>query len=633
MEGSINHFRDMLNRVGRARRLTIPDKNRIFHLIRAREKMKLTRRVLWLLVVMLGALPLFAKTWYVRPDGGTRYSNKVSSGQCDGKTDAAYGGKGTNQHCAFNDFRYLWDDNSGAVGAGAWVIAGGDTVIVRGCTALAGQQNPDNPHCRIGWDHSTGSGPDSSWCYAVGSYTCFNPPIPSGTSSQHTRILGQNYASCNTGGATNPKLYASNLTQIFAGFSSSGLNLDNTSYVDVQCLEITSHNGACTRLGAPAYPRGCSSSQPLDDYAVQGILTNNATSNITMQDVYIHGFTSSGLFGPIGGPITMTRMFVGFNAFSGWNFDDGHSTPDAPGSSITANHVIMEGNGCQEQYPIVNAFPAMVCYDTNSAGFGDSWSGQNTTLDSFICNDCQNLYNTKDGFIGPHTVITNLTITNSISMGNMGQQWKWGGGDVPTTVNFTNNLTIGNCSRMSASLPGAPPTYNKYLTGFCRAAGDVFAFVTPKNSHLLIAHNTVVAYSATVFDLACKPTNTCGSTLFNFTNNIFLGYYLKGAQPPGLFYTEDRSIKVAASHNVLFGNRSGSRSYCRDENICSDPRLVNQPSQQGWANPTFLDNFNFHPTSGSPANRHGVAVSGVTTDHYGRARPNPPSIGAIEPNR
>ena len=113
--------------------------------------------------------------WYIRPDGGTRYSNNVTTGQCDGKADVAYPGTGTNQHCAFNDFRYLWDDNSGAVGQGVWVIAGGDTVIVRGCSALPGQQNSDAPHCRIGWDHSTGSGPDSSWCYAVGSYGCFNP--------------------------------------------------------------------------------------------------------------------------------------------------------------------------------------------------------------------------------------------------------------------------------------------------------------------------------------------------------------------------------------------------------------------------------------------------------------------------
>jgi hypothetical protein len=597
-------------------------------------KVKLGRRISWLLFVMLISLPVYGTSWYVRPDGGTRYSGKVTSGQCDGKADSPYGGKGVNQHCAYNDFRYLWDDNSGAVGQGAWVIAGGDTVVVRGCKALPGQQNPSNPTCRVGWDKNIGSGPDSSWCYGVGSYSCLNPPIPAGTASQHTRILGQNYAACNTGGATNPKLYASNLTQIFGGFSLGyTLNLEKAKYVDIQCLEITSHNGACTTFGIPRYPRACNTNQPLDDYGNSGILTNNATSNVTLQDVYIHGFNSAGLFGPIGGPINMTRVFIGFNASSGWNFDDGRDTPNAAGSSINANYVIMEGNGCYEQYPIVNAFPAQVCYDTNSQGFGDSWSGQNATLDSFICNHCQMLYNTKDGFIGPHTAVTTLVIENSESIGNMGQQWKWGAKAVPTNTTFINNLTIGNCSRMSASLPGAPPTYNKYLSGFCRAAGDVFAFVTASNSHVLIANNTVVAYSTTVFDLACQPANTCGSTSFNFTNNIFLGYYLKGAEAPGLVYTEDHSIKLAFSHNVEYGNKSGSGGSCRGDNICSDPRLVNEPPQQGWPNQTFLDNFNFHPTSGSTVNGHGVAVNGITTDYYGSARPNPPSIGAVEPNR
>ena len=203
---------------------------------------------------MLVSPQLFGKTWYVRPDGGTRYSSKVASGQCDGKSDTPYSGKGANQHCAYNDFRYLWDDDSGGVGQGAWVIAGGDTVIVRGCKALPSQQHPSSPNCRVGWDMPTGNAPNR-WCYAVGSYGCFNPPIPAGSASQHTRILGQNYAACNTGGATNPKSYQSNLTQLFGGFSVAyTLNLQNTQYVDIQCLEITTHNGVCVTAGSPAVP-------------------------------------------------------------------------------------------------------------------------------------------------------------------------------------------------------------------------------------------------------------------------------------------------------------------------------------------------------------------------------------------
>ena len=605
--------------------------------------MKLSRRTIWLLLAVLISSPLFATTWYVRPDGGTRHSSNVS-GQCDGKTDAAYPGSGTNKHCAFKDFRYMWDDKSGKVGAGAWVIAGGDTVIIRGCTAGAGQKNPSNPNCRIGWDAPTGTG-DNLWCYGVGSYTCYNPPIPAGTAAQHTRILGQNYASCNVGGATNPKQYVSNLTQLFGGFSLKyALNLTGTKYVDVQCLEITSHNGKCTKGGAPAYPRGCGSDQPLDDYDDEGIRTDNTTANVTLQDVYVHGFNDAGIFGPIGGPITMTRVFVGFNGKVGWQFDDGNNTPDARGSSITANYVTMIGNGCYEEYPVKHAFSAQACYDDETGGFGDAWSGQDTDLDSFICDHCEMAYNTKDAFIGPHTNIHTLTITNSTSYGNMGAQWKWINGP-GGTVTFKNNVTIGNCARFQEPIPGAAHSFalssklpGAYLSDYCRAGGNTVAINSQQNSHVLFAHNTFVDYLDTVFLLSCGPANKnhnemCGTTSFVFTNNIFLGYYLKGGEAPGLFYLDDRSIKVTSNHNIEYGNRSGFGDKCGGDIICSDPRLVNQPPQQGWTNQTFLDNFNFYPKSDSPAIKHGVPMDGITADYYGSPRPNPPSIGAVEPQK
>src|SRR3979490_2331376 len=68
--------------------------------------------------------------WYVRPDGGSRYSAGHTSGQCDGKADTAYGGTGTNQHCSFGDVRWLYDAQDG--NPRSWVIAGGETVIIRG---------------------------------------------------------------------------------------------------------------------------------------------------------------------------------------------------------------------------------------------------------------------------------------------------------------------------------------------------------------------------------------------------------------------------------------------------------------------------------------------------------------------
>ena len=280
-----------------------------------------------------------------------------------------------------------------------------------------------------------------------------NPPIPPGTPTQHTRILGGNYANCATGNTPNRAA----LTQLVGGFSVLNvLNLQDTQNVDIECIDITAHNGQCIIHGIPAYPRHCNTSYPVDDYDSNGVAVNNKTANILLQDVYVDGHTNSGIQGPIGGAITMNRVFVGFNEMVGWNFDDGNDTPNGADASIDANYVTMTGNGCLEEYPLVHGFPALVCYDSNDGGFGDSWSGQDATLVSFTCNHCTQSYNTKDGFIGPHTKIGRLTITNSQSYGNMGQQWKWGAMPNSTTV-FENNITIGNCLRMTAPLPGMLP--------------------------------------------------------------------------------------------------------------------------------------------------------------------------------
>ncbi|MEO6924344.1 MAG: hypothetical protein ABI142_11000, partial [Bryocella sp.] len=542
---------------------------------------------------------------------------------------------------------------------GKWLMAGGDTVIIRGCAAGSNQVNGSNPNCRIGWDRPYG-GTGNNWCYYAdgGSYACYNPPIPAGTAEHHTRILGQNYASCNTGGGTNPKTYQSNLTQIFGGFSVQyALNLQDTQYVDVQCIEITTHNGQCNTVGYPSYPRSCSTSAPLDDYGQNGIVTNNGSSNITLQDVYIHGFNSSGLQGPIGGPITMKRVFVGFNTFAGWNFDDGHDTPDAPGSQILASYVSMVGNGCSEQYPVTSAFPAKACYDTNSGGFGDAWSGQDTVLDVFTCDHCVMTYNTKDAFIGPHTQTTALTITNSVSIGNMGAQWKWGT-SLNANVKFLNNLTVMNCHRMQETLPGAAQNFDagtglggSYLTGYCRGAGNGFSINTRAGSTNLYANNTVIGANATIVYLDCGYYSTgnalheetnCGAVTNAFTNNVFLGYTDPSngsGQKPGLWYPNPGSnIVISSSYNDEFGIRNGDP--CGSNGIlCSDPIFVNEPAGPWPGSQAALDVFNpfvvgnsFYPGSGSPLPYAGTTYPGMlTTDFAGKPQTLQATLGALVP--
>jgi hypothetical protein len=582
-----------------------------------------------------------SRAWFVRADGGTRYSTDNPSGQCNGLADVAYPGTGINQPCAFNDVRYTW--MTGAYGNSAWVISGGDTLVIRGCAALPSQQNSDAPHCRIGWDKATGNDAQNFWCAGVNaSWGCSMPPPPSGTALQHTRILGAcAYGAYSCNPVTSYPYTSNNLTQLFGGFAAGAvMYLSGSQYVDVEGLEITSHNGQCTRYGAPMYPAGCSTDVPVSDYANWGIITSNTTSNVTLQDLYIHGLTTEGIGGPIGGPITLTRVFIGFNAFAGWNYDDGSATPDAPGSSITQSYVTMIGNGCLEQYPIVNtSFPALSCWDSSSGGFGDSWSGQTTELDSFTCDHCKIMYNTKDAALGPHTLLKNLSMTNSVTIGNMGQQGKWGMEPNSTTV-FENNLIIGNCNRMSQQLPGAAQNFDistglagSYLSNYCRAAGTAFDYFSDANSTILFANNTLVTYSPTVFDFGCG-TGGCETSPYVIENNIFLGYttsssyYPNTGEAPGLFYIDGPTVTVTSSHNIEYGIRNGDP--CDAGSIlCSDPLLANEPAQGTLPPETILDNFDFNLSSSSPAIHAGMAYSGQpTTDYYGAAQTSPPTIGA-----
>ena len=577
-------------------------------------------------IVVAAAQQSTGTTWYVNGSGGSRYSVNNPGGLCDGTSPAAPVGATPNQHCAFNDIRYLWSDGSYTTdpGAGApawgWIGQGGDTYIVD-CPA-------GNTWCRIGQ-----SGPNGGDFFGLAGnpYAAGAPVPPSGTATAHTRILGLNYASC-----TSPSAKA----HINAGYGvARALSLDGTSYVDVQCIELTDH-AQCSRVGATQFPSTCSSSYPLDDYATGGIDTTSTTTNILMQDMDIHGFTHYGLFGPIGTGITMTRVNVNFNGSAGWEFDDGYASQNGPNASINASYVTMTGNGCNEEYPITHAFPAISCYDDASGGFGDAWSAQGTGRGgemaylSMTCDHCVVNYNTKDGFGMNHILFNSLSITNSTAYGNMGQQWKWSTNN-GAPVTFANNLTVGNCRRMSAPMAGAPSNYNQFLSDFCRAAGDNISLAVSDGGNTLVAGNTVVGYAATTFDIACSGTNTdnCASATLNFRDNLYIGFSnpnYNGGILPGIYY-KSAAVTVGRDHNLYFNQRnSGCPTTGAAGEICADPLLVNEPASLVSVE-SDLDNFNFTPSSSSPAIGAGVSVSAITTDSTGKTRSNPTAMGAIEP--
>ena len=555
-------------------------------------------------------------TWYVRPDGGTRYSANATSGQCDGKSDTPYGGVGTNQHCAFKDYRYLWDDQS--YNNNAWVISGGDTVILRG-----------GPW-RVGYDSNVGPGAGYTWCLGANNIGCVNPAIPAGTPTQHTRILGENYAACS----------ATNKTQIFGGFGViTALNLSGAQYVDVQCLEITRHS-QCIAFGSPAVPSTCNSAlgSTLDDYDSDGVHTDVSTHDLLMQDLWIHGHVGRGVKGPIGGVVTCLRCDIAFNGATGWDFDDGTGSNNGLGTALPAGatwnflYSTIEWSGCNQEYPAVHTIPVISCYGQSTGGQGDgvgtpAGTGLNVNIDHSGF-----LYNTQDGLDVGHvdTGVFTLNITNSIAYGNSGGTFKWGASF--TAATFINNVAIANCLRLSAPMPGTPSNYNANLSDFCRAQ-DALPFNFRQGGTALLANNTVVSYAPTTFDINCWDASCSNSTL-TFQNNLVLGYdnpatYNMGGQVggPGGFYYQTPIGNVVRSNNVFYGLRNTTCPTGNPAEYCSNPLFVNQPVFTGESS---LDNFNFNLTSGSPAKGAGLSLPQVTLDYNGLVRGNPPSIGAVE---
>ena len=212
-----------------------------------------------------------------------------------------------NQHCAFNDIRYLWTDGSykpdpyaGAPKWG-WIGAGGDTYLID-CSGMR------SGSCRIGQ-----SGPNSGDGFGLNGdpYAAGAPPPISGTSGAHTRILGVNYADCSTQGAR---------TKINGGYGAQAtLSLVGVAYVDISCFDISDHSN-CGKAGQVS---GCNTNFPLSDYSDDGIALSNTSTHDTLTHIRIHGMTNVGLYGPTGDGFTMQDIQILGNAGSGWNADNG----------------------------------------------------------------------------------------------------------------------------------------------------------------------------------------------------------------------------------------------------------------------------------------------------------------------
>ena len=566
--------------------------------------------LLGLLVCAIFSFPAGASTWYVRPDGGTRYTAEMGKGQCDGTADAAYPGSGTDRHCAFKDVRSLWQDGSYANGqfpSLGWVGGGGDTYLIRGSIGTGVSY-------RIGWN-----GPESALDKATGQYWGIPgdpygsgiPAPPSGTPAQHTRILGENYASCHAPGAK---------TQLHGGFGVAAvLSLAGVSYVDVACLDITDFSG-CGRAGQT---KGCNTSVgALSDFAGSGITWSVKSTHDTLTDVHIHGLAANGMYGPTGDGMVFSYLDLVGNASSGWNADLGNGTTGT--GSLQVDHFDISWNGCAEEYPVVHKLPYDGCTDDNVGGYGDGFGtatvdskpAWNVTFDQGVASN-----NTQDGLDALHIGGTgsSMTVTHILAFGNMGQQVKVGG----AAGTLIGNRIVTNCNALRQTIPGTPPGYNAKLSDFCRAA-DTGVLVTVNDQvPLKFVSNVIYSASTTAIEVECANPVCTSAAKVDFRDNIFLGFrnnkvngYAGGGRGdlsnPIYIGTRDNPFKSPGSvysGNVTFHPLAEWKCPASGESraICGDPHLADET----WHLYGFGD---MSPTAGSPGH--------VTTRE---AAPDPPT--------
>jgi hypothetical protein len=352
------------------------------------------------------------------------------------------------------------------------------------------------------------------------------------------------------------------------------------------------------------------------------------------------------------------------NGDAGWNFDDGNDDPMGAGAQVNAQYLTVEYSGCTEEYPITHAVPIGICYDqaANYAGYDDSsssyygsnggWAygdgiGTSDTQLSFTCDHCNFNHNTQDGFDLLHTSGSIISITNSVSYANEGQQFKLG---PMNQITFKNNVVVGNCHRMASAITGGTPGYNAGIHeapdngsnvtaswGLCRADATAVAISMSPTGTFTFQNNTVISYGDIQWGLSCQSGADCSGAHISYENNINIAYPYPSAlfsKVPVSLYFESGTAGSgwkSRSNNIFTGFRNPiCPTGFSNESCTADPMFTSAPSltMGSYTDDTIFDNMDLHLRSSSPAKGAGVSIPGLTLNYEANAVSNPPNLGA-----
>lgn len=502
--------------------------------------------------LLLFASSVFGNTYYVRTDGGTPT-------QCSGLVNAAYSGNILNRSCAWSNPLWVFPPNiDGGDPANKPLIAGGDTLIIgQGSYQMGMPLNLGNwSSCNVNWQ-----------------YDCHAQPVPSGTAASPTRIMGANYANCSSGTSA-PQLWGS-------GGSGSVLNLTGSSNVLVECLEITDHSN-CIQNQADASVKclagGLWAANGITD--TDGKADNIPSTNVTLQDVNIHGMAKYGvLAGNISG-WTVNHVKINANGFGGFSTDLSPAYSVSSGSNTFTN-VEIAWNGCAENYP---ASTIWGCWGQQTGGYGDG-VGSSSASDrgTWTFQDVAVSNNTQDGLdflhADPSAVITFDRVN---AQRNAGNQLKTNG-----TATISNSIVNGYC----ASFVGVGDMQGNNSAGggtsgdICRAQGDTIVVGQTPGLTTTIDHNTVISEGN---DIVTVPGTGPGdkTSKLVISNNILIGQpdWVKGDQKPQpladvWWWGDGTPVNTPTlTNNVIWNTKSGAGTV--------DPKLVNETLAAFDATPT-----------------------------------------------
>jgi hypothetical protein len=534
---------------------------------------RILTRILFMLLLATGfsawGSAQAATTYYVRTDGGT-------AAECTGRADAAYPGTGTGQACAWKSLHYALP------AASVPRILGGDTVIV------GPGQYP------IGWEAPGAAG---GRCYAGGPYDCYLPPIPSGPSAtEKTRILGKGY---DTKCLAPPQLWGNERV-------SKVLNLEGSSNVEVGCLDITDHSDCVESHSDPA-ARCQRDVAPYGPWASVGV-SANASSNVWLHDLNIHGLASRGIIAGGLNNWTLDRVKIIANGWAGWDGDIG--TGSSNSGAITLRQVEIAWNGCGERWQTGTAW---ACWAQQAGGYGDGL-GTAKTGGQWLIEDSFVHHNTSDGIDLLYldgAASTSVVVRRVYAAGNAGNQIKTKG-----VATIENSIVIGNCAYFDGR---DQMTFGDQ----CRAEGNALSMTLVAGQGAAVRHNTIIGQG----DCLIITAGGTSTSRINIQNNALMGGldYLANAngntgERTCGHYGDTAAVQVSYAGNLFWTVKS---DQCPAGSICGqDPKLTDMR----------MASFDANPLAGSPLIDKVPVLAGVTTDFLLQGRPAGAAadIGAIE---